>query len=169
MKKYLFAFTITLFLQNTLLAQSIDPVSIFRTVTVVTAGGEENISLDKDILNLNVVDLLTKDETGFYTFKPYTFMGAQDIIICVTGKNQIKEIDLKYEAKTDFEKTVASYTQILGEPSSKQQYVSDSGTQSETVIWEDTKTRFLLAKRVQKLHGADVLSFLQDKENANKK
>lgn len=161
MHKYIFALTLTILLLATVIRAQIKSAPIFRTITVGT--GDRIISLGADVSK--VQDLLVKNEAG-YALKPNTFGGAKTINILLSKKSRVRAIFFEYEADKDFEKTVASYTQSLGKPSSRRSFASLS-LQVEVVAWEDIETRFELVKRTEQ-EKSFVFSALFDKKGASK-
>jgi hypothetical protein len=161
MRKYVFVLIFTLLLAATIILAQTKNSPIFRTITV--GAGDRTISLGGEISKVG--DLLVKTETG-YTLKPNAFGGAEIINILLTRESRVRAMFFEYEAGKDFEKTVASYTQSLGKPSSRQSFASQA-LQAEVVAWEDAETRFELVKRTEQ-EKTFVFSALFNRKGAGK-
>jgi hypothetical protein len=157
MKKHFFVLTLTVSILATIILAQAKSTPIFRTITV--GAGDRTISLGSDVSK--VQDLLVRTETG-NTLKPNTFGGAKTINILLSKESRVRAMFFEYEADNDFEKTVASYTQSLGKPSSRQSFASQA-LQAEVVAWEDAETRFELVKRTEQ-EKTSVFSALFDKK-----
>lgn len=159
MRKHIFALILTLlFVATSILAQTKNS-PIFRTITV--GAGDRTISLGSEISKIQ--DLLVETETG-YTLKSKSFGGAKTINLFLNKANHVRAVFFEYETDKDFEKLVASYTESLGKPSSRQSFASQA-LQAEVITWEDADTRFELIKKIEQ-EKIFVFSALFDRKGA---